>query len=188
MATSNSNNNEWLQIYQNNLVAGQSQPIRFGWSGDVVTDATTVTTTASNTASSGSNQLGRVIRPNNPRRRSRASRRTPTTLLNTDTTNFRAMVQQFTGGGGGPTAFASPPTSLNNYSNDSTGLSYYGTGSRITAPALGGYNVELRQPQHQQYYTAGGGDHQLGFVQSVQEGGMGNFSGDSNNVGNDSMF
>ncbi|KAF0902625.1 hypothetical protein E2562_018256 [Oryza meyeriana var. granulata] len=31
------------------------------------------------------------------RRRSRASRRAPVTLLNTDTTNFRAMVQQFTG-------------------------------------------------------------------------------------------
>ncbi|KAK4796364.1 hypothetical protein SAY86_028690 [Trapa natans] len=39
---------------------------------------------------------GRVSKPK--RRRSRASRRTPTTLLSTDTTNFRAMVQQFTGG------------------------------------------------------------------------------------------
>ncbi|PWA41842.1 VQ motif-containing protein 22 [Artemisia annua] len=187
MATSNSNNNEWLQIYQNNLVTGQSQPVRFGWSGDVVTDATTVTTTTSTTASSGNNQLGRVIRPNNPRRRSRASRRTPTTLLNTDTSNFRAMVQQFTGGGNGSNAFASAPTSMNSYNTDSPGLSYHGTGSRITAPPLGGYSVELRPPLHQQYYSAGG-DHQYGFVQSVQEGGMGNFSGDNNNFGNDSMF
>ncbi|KAI9126677.1 hypothetical protein K1719_002273 [Acacia pycnantha] len=31
------------------------------------------------------------------RRRSRASKRTPTTLLNANTTNFRALVQQFTG-------------------------------------------------------------------------------------------
>ncbi|KAG0499501.1 hypothetical protein HPP92_003764 [Vanilla planifolia] len=31
------------------------------------------------------------------RKRPRASRRTPTTLLNTDASNFRAMVQQFTG-------------------------------------------------------------------------------------------
>ncbi|KAG8069914.1 hypothetical protein GUJ93_ZPchr0006g41568 [Zizania palustris] len=51
---------------------------------------------------------GRVGKP--ARRRSRASRRAPVTLLNTDTSNFRAMVQQFTGipsgpyggGGGGP--------------------------------------------------------------------------------------
>ncbi|RRT41008.1 hypothetical protein B296_00028390 [Ensete ventricosum] len=38
---------------------------------------------------------GRVGKP--VRRRSRATRRAPTTMLNTDTTNFRAMVQQFTG-------------------------------------------------------------------------------------------
>lgn len=46
---------------------------------------------------------GRGARP--IRRRSRASRRTPTTLLNTDTTNFRAMVQHFTGS---PAAAATP--------------------------------------------------------------------------------
>ncbi|KAL5982164.1 hypothetical protein ACLOJK_016233 [Asimina triloba] len=35
--------------------------------------------------------------PRNPKKRSRASRRAPTTVLTTDTTNFRAMVQEFTG-------------------------------------------------------------------------------------------
>ncbi|URD86027.1 VQ motif [Musa troglodytarum] len=43
---------------------------------------------------------GRVGKP--VRRRSRATRRAPTTMLNTDTTNFRAMVQQFTGVPSGP--------------------------------------------------------------------------------------
>ncbi|KAF7834286.1 rho GTPase-activating protein gacII-like isoform X1 [Senna tora] len=38
---------------------------------------------------------GNVVR--NPKKRSRASRRAPTTVLTTDTTNFRAMVQEFTG-------------------------------------------------------------------------------------------
>ncbi|XP_038883509.1 protein transport protein SEC31-like [Benincasa hispida] len=33
----------------------------------------------------------------NPRKRTRASRRAPTTILTTDTSNFRAMVQEFTG-------------------------------------------------------------------------------------------
>ncbi|KAL4297720.1 hypothetical protein GQ457_12G016390 [Hibiscus cannabinus] len=33
----------------------------------------------------------------NPKKRTRASRRAPTTVLATDTTNFRAMVQEFTG-------------------------------------------------------------------------------------------
>uniref|UniRef100_UPI001CB9C843 VQ motif-containing protein 22-like n=1 Tax=Erigeron canadensis TaxID=72917 RepID=UPI001CB9C843 len=33
----------------------------------------------------------------NPKKRSRASRKAPTTVLTTDTSNFRAMVQEFTG-------------------------------------------------------------------------------------------
>ncbi|XP_044470820.1 putative uncharacterized protein DDB_G0277255 [Mangifera indica] len=40
----------------------------------------------------GNNNLVR-----NPKKRSRASRRAPTTVLTTDTSNFRAMVQEFTG-------------------------------------------------------------------------------------------
>ncbi|XP_051143978.1 proline-rich receptor-like protein kinase PERK10 [Andrographis paniculata] len=35
--------------------------------------------------------------PRNPRKRSRPSRRAPTTVMTTDTANFRAMVQEFTG-------------------------------------------------------------------------------------------
>ncbi|CAH9104579.1 unnamed protein product [Cuscuta europaea] len=56
--------------------------------------------TATGPISSPSNGLspdGRVAKP--ARRRPRASRRTPTTVFNTDPSNFRAMVQQFTGGG-----------------------------------------------------------------------------------------
>ncbi|KAD4178194.1 hypothetical protein R6Q59_021749 [Mikania micrantha] len=181
MATSN---NEWLHIYQNNLT-GQPQPTTLRWPGDV-TDSTTVTATTT-TASSVSNQLGRVTRPNNTRRRTRASRRTPTTLLNTDTTNFRAMVQQFTGGnfcGGGAdvgsSAFVAAPATvgprqpaLSSYNtNYSTGLSYYGTASTVSDQPVvggGGYSMEFRQPQQQHYYTTvadnGGvdGGHQHGW-------------------------
>ncbi|KAL8215567.1 hypothetical protein R6Q57_022404 [Mikania cordata] len=35
--------------------------------------------------------------PKNPKKRTRASRRAPTTVLTTDTSNFRQMVQEFTG-------------------------------------------------------------------------------------------
>ncbi|KAK6940144.1 VQ protein [Dillenia turbinata] len=45
----------------------------------------------------------------NPRKRTRASRRAPTTVLTTDTTNFRAMVQEFTG-------IPAPPFSASPYS------------------------------------------------------------------------
>ncbi|XP_019185167.1 PREDICTED: uncharacterized protein LOC109180151 [Ipomoea nil] len=50
--------------------------------------------TAADAAAAGKDH-GRVMR--NPKKRSRASRRAPTTVLTTDTTNFRAMVQEFTG-------------------------------------------------------------------------------------------
>ncbi|XP_024963605.1 VQ motif-containing protein 22-like [Cynara cardunculus var. scolymus] len=178
MATSN---NEWLQIYQNNLT-GTAQPTVVRWSGDVITEATTVTT-----ASTASSHLTRVTRPINPRRRSRASRRTPVTLLNTDTTNFRAMVQQFTGiggggGGGGSTSFPAVPTtvspsqSLTSYNTNSSGFNHY-------SAAAGGYDLEFRQslPQQQRYYTmaaenggaASDGDNQHGFFQRLLEEGMG---------------
>ncbi|CAN0920033.1 hypothetical protein LINGRAHAP2_LOCUS31799 [Linum grandiflorum] len=42
------------------------------------------------------NQNQRVV-SRNPKKRTRASRRAPTTVLTTDTSNFRAMVQEFTG-------------------------------------------------------------------------------------------
>ncbi|XP_027920290.1 probable inactive serine/threonine-protein kinase scy2 [Vigna unguiculata] len=50
--------------------------------------------TTTNSISTNNNNTN-VVR--NPKKRSRASRRAPTTVLTTDTTNFRAMVQEFTG-------------------------------------------------------------------------------------------
>ncbi|KAJ8765500.1 hypothetical protein K2173_014622 [Erythroxylum novogranatense] len=44
----------------------------------------------------------------NPKKRSRASRRAPTTVLTTDTNNFRAMVQEFTGIPAPPFTSSSP--------------------------------------------------------------------------------
>ncbi|XP_010552069.1 PREDICTED: VQ motif-containing protein 22-like [Tarenaya hassleriana] len=75
------------------------------------------TTTASSAGDSlpSPPETGRVSRP--ARRRSRASRRAPTTRLNTDTSNFRAMVQQYTGGpsamnfGSGSGFTLTPPSS-----------------------------------------------------------------------------
>ncbi|XP_004502434.1 uncharacterized protein [Cicer arietinum] len=48
-----------------------------------------------NNNNNNNNSNNNVVR--NPKKRSRASRRAPTTVLTTDTTNFRAMVQEFTG-------------------------------------------------------------------------------------------
>ncbi|KAL9316860.1 hypothetical protein ACSQ67_017861 [Phaseolus vulgaris] len=80
-------NHRCLNYYQQTQFSGGQELLPSS-----VSDATTVTTTA---APAQLSPEGRVSKP--VRRRCRASRRTPTTLLNTDATNFRAMVQQFTG-------------------------------------------------------------------------------------------
>ncbi|XP_022766383.1 uncharacterized protein LOC111311274 [Durio zibethinus] len=64
----------------------------------------------------------------NPKKRTRASRRAPTTVLTTDTTNFRAMVQEFTG-------IPAPPFSGSSYSRR-LDLFGSGTGSGIRSSHL----------------------------------------------------
>ncbi|XP_071711373.1 uncharacterized protein [Rutidosis leptorrhynchoides] len=53
------------------------------------------TNTKTGHGSDHNHQLG--VTNKNPKKRTRASRRAPTTVLTTDTTNFRQMVQEFTG-------------------------------------------------------------------------------------------
>ncbi|XP_035544731.1 VQ motif-containing protein 22-like [Juglans regia] len=95
---------DWLPFYDR--VAIERQPVLSH--GAQISDATVVTTsveTDTNISSPSSNpsfaangQLTPKGSPSKPiRRRSRASKRTPTTLLNANTSNFRALVQQFTG-------------------------------------------------------------------------------------------
>ncbi|KAL7104396.1 hypothetical protein ACP275_08G241900 [Erythranthe tilingii] len=64
----------------------------------------------------------------NPKKRSRASRRAPTTVLTTDTTNFRAMVQEFTG-------IPAPPFNNNNNSSfPRSRFDLFGTTTHLDAP------------------------------------------------------
>ncbi|CAH8380735.1 unnamed protein product [Eruca vesicaria subsp. sativa] len=95
------NSNDWSHLYNNN----NNQTF---YTTSTITSTAVATTTAASPSGEATSmdsrlspETGRVTKP--ARRRSRASRRTPTTLLNTDTSNFRAMVQQFTGG---PSAMA----------------------------------------------------------------------------------
>ncbi|KAJ0494525.1 putative VQ motif-containing protein [Helianthus annuus] len=136
-------NNPWLQFHQNN----QPPTVQ-------TTDHVTPVVTSPNPNPTGSNHLNRVTRPTIARKRSRASRKTPTTLLNTDTTNFRAMVQRFTGGcntGGGDDSSVPFPVSsahqvLNTYNTTSTGFS---EGMRLNES----HNMEFRLPNNQPYFT-----------------------------------
>nr|GMC94716.1 rho GTPase-activating protein gacF-like [Ipomoea batatas]GMC98908.1 rho GTPase-activating protein gacF-like [Ipomoea batatas] len=63
--------------------------------GALAAQSAPVSFSGATAASGGACDQPHVVR--NPKKRSRASRRAPTTVLTTDTSNFRAMVQEFTG-------------------------------------------------------------------------------------------
>ncbi|KAF8691204.1 hypothetical protein HU200_040324 [Digitaria exilis] len=150
------------------------------------TEVTTVTTSPAATVSSPTSggsagsptrappgvEGGRVGKP--ARRRSRASRRAPVTMLSTDTSNFRAMVQQFTGIPSGPYG----PTSASGGPVISFGSGEYGSAPLVRPsptsavmsfdhhmaaaqhrPAVvSSLQSQLFRPQQQQYAAGGGGD------------------------------
>ncbi|CAI9759912.1 unnamed protein product [Fraxinus pennsylvanica] len=149
-----SNSTDWMQFYQHNL-SGQPQNTP-SFNGSVSESVMVANATAGGATAPAQSNLspsyynldmegGRASRP--LRRRSRASRRTPITLLNTDTSNFRAMVQQFTGGPS--SSFASRPE----YTN---GINFgFGHGTQqIMNPSAAmpprGFQVQF-QRQQQQY-------------------------------------
>ncbi|KAK9284450.1 hypothetical protein L1049_023623 [Liquidambar formosana] len=158
---------DWVQFYQHNHLSGQADaaaaaapPSRIMF-GEQVSDATVVTTavtsptapTPHGSATSASmnthlNPDGRVSKP--IRRRSRASRRTPTTLLNTDTTNFRAMVQQFTGGPSAPFASGSSHHGAPPSFGFGVGASRHHQVNHPTALMVPpGYQLQFQQQQQQ---------------------------------------
>ncbi|KAK8541683.1 hypothetical protein V6N13_137724 [Hibiscus sabdariffa] len=163
---------DWSHFYQQNL--SNQEPLF----GQQAYDTTVVTTTAAASAvgsvpasSSGGggghlSPEGHVGKP--ARKRSRASRRTPTTLFNTDPTNFRAMVQQFTGGPSFAQGSARP-------GGPGFGFSFGGrqphlNPGSLTAPPVG-FQLQYQQQQNQAYMfsldsndnnlRAGAGDHLL---------------------------
>ncbi|RYR65955.1 hypothetical protein Ahy_A03g011882 [Arachis hypogaea] len=71
------------------IIPSSSQQEQAGGVADVATNQ-------QNQGVPASSPPNRAVRAN-PKKRSRASRRAPTTVLTTDTSNFRAMVQEFTG-------------------------------------------------------------------------------------------
>lgn len=149
---------EWVQIYQRNIISEQAhtQP--------TATDAT----------SHGVISKGRVLKPT--RKRSRASRRSPTTILSTNTANFRAMVQQFTGGPAA-TQFATGGGHLPSGVSLNFGL---GTSQQMMVGRGGLSFVEELQglEEQQQYHVVSVNSNssndggQFGLVQSSRGGAM----------------
>jgi len=89
-------NNGAQEVRRRAVSASMSTDFKFA-------EATSVTTTELRSPPSASHGTSASLSVNGGaaakvgKKRSRASRRAPTTLLNTDTSNFRAMVQRFTG-------------------------------------------------------------------------------------------
>ncbi|XP_059284579.1 VQ motif-containing protein 22-like [Lycium ferocissimum] len=143
------NPTNWVQFYQQGQPQGSPQTTMF--SDGRVSDATVVTTTATSIISTPDHHHGpsdgRVSKP--IRRRSRASRRTPTTVLNTDTANFRAMVQQFTGG-----PIASQGTYLGFGSNNIHHQQIVNSVTTANSGAYNNNNIQFQQtlPQNQLPY------------------------------------
>ncbi|WOL12276.1 hypothetical protein Cni_G21042 [Canna indica] len=121
---------------------------------------------------------GRVGKP--VRRRSRASRRAPTTMLNTDTTNFRSMVQQFTGIPSGPYPAGYRPAAAGGGAVSNMG---YGFNEPINQTTLMSFTHLQQQHQYQQQsyqfsdnttpFTAvgGGNGRNDGFLQGLNNSG-----------------
>ncbi|KAJ4975410.1 hypothetical protein NE237_000516 [Protea cynaroides] len=141
------NPSDWFQFYRRNLTGEELQQSQA--SSEMygrVSDATVVTSAATGNPTH-LNAEGRVSKPS--RRRSRASRRAPTTLLNTDTTNFRAMVQQFTGVPSAPFTTGSQTDATSNFNFGLGSGQQHLSRATIMAPSSG-YHLQQQQFQQQQ--------------------------------------
>ncbi|XP_038898930.1 VQ motif-containing protein 22-like [Benincasa hispida] len=134
--------NRWLHMYHQNNLSNTQLPfhlsdhdqVNTNNNSDTVSDSTVVTAAVSSAttppASTGLNPDGSRVKP--VRKRSRASRRTPTTVLNTDAANFRAMVQQFTGG----------PSNANNNLHNFPTFGFPGNCQALFDPAAAAYHLQ----------------------------------------------
>ncbi|XP_073060183.1 VQ motif-containing protein 22-like [Primulina eburnea] len=132
--------NEWMQ-YQTSYISDISQIFP-----QPTADASFADSRNINLAPN----YGRISKP--LRRRSRASRRTPTTLFNTDTANFRSMVQRFTGAPSISTFSATPQPSGG---GETFALDEAATAINHAPDPAAGFHMQYSHPlgQQQQVFT-----------------------------------
>ncbi|XP_057430388.1 uncharacterized protein LOC130723384 [Lotus japonicus] len=145
---------QWMQM-QMQMQFYQQQPHMNGSVHALPPPNSTPTIPSENTILSPTNSLspkGSLSKP--IRRRSRSSKKTPTTLLNANTTNFRALVQQFTGC---PSTTTMPSPSLYkgpitlNFQQGSRHQIQHNTETRIMQPSSTRNNNQIyHQLQEQQ--------------------------------------
>ncbi|KAL0908768.1 hypothetical protein M5K25_023277 [Dendrobium thyrsiflorum] len=139
---------DWSQFYKDMASGRRDRPRQSHANAtSVIGDSTTeLTMPISIDVAAASGSRGKPA----ARKRSRTSRRAPTTLLNTDTSNFRAMVQQFTGAPSVPYTTSYMPagattTTLN------FGIGFNNPASQSTIlPSFGVLETRQNQYQYQQ--------------------------------------
>ncbi|KAI4318904.1 hypothetical protein MLD38_032559 [Melastoma candidum] len=142
---SNNDPHHWMHFYQlapfppSQLVSSASESNLLSTIPQSASPPPTAHPNPGTGVSAGLNPEGGVTKP--VRRRTRASRRTPTTVMNTDTSNFRAMVQQYTGG---------PPSSSFGSGSGPNMLSF-GFGQGAPASSGMGHVQYGHQQPYQQY-------------------------------------
>ncbi|KAK7412989.1 hypothetical protein VNO78_04794 [Psophocarpus tetragonolobus] len=145
---------QWMQLYQQQPLMDDGHAHALPPHSDASTVMTpsptpTLPSSESNSILSQLSPKGNVSKP--IRRRSRASKRTPTTLLNANTTNFRALVQQFTGC---PSTTMSTlgvhkgPITLN-FQQGSSGQKIHHNTNRVVLPFSGRTNNNNNNQVHQ---------------------------------------
>ncbi|KAE8684648.1 Choline-phosphate cytidylyltransferase B [Hibiscus syriacus] len=138
---------DWSHFYRQNLsdqVPVFGLPYGTTVATSTVTSSAVVSVPGNSTGGGHLSPEGRVGKP--ARKRSRASRRTPTTMFNTDTANFRAMVQQFTGSPSFAQGSARPGGPAFGFSLGGR-QSHLNPGS-LTAPPVG-FQLPYQQQQQQ---------------------------------------
>ncbi|XP_050368955.1 uncharacterized protein LOC126787059 [Argentina anserina] len=127
--------NELSQPYLTNSQLAAQVSRGGGAGGGSSTFTQLPTSSAPNDQTNTNNNVGGV-RNSNPKKRSRASRRAPTTVLTTDTTNFRAMVQEFTGIPAPPfTSSPFPRSRLDLFGSSATSMARSGPGQNHMDPS-----------------------------------------------------
>lgn len=133
---------DWLQFYQNMASGRRHQPSQSFADASATAESTAGPTMPISIDVGVAGGSGG--KPS--RKRPRTSRRAPTTLLNTDTSNFRAMVQRFTGVQSAPYGTAVVPgggTTLN------FGIGFNNPASQPAA--LPSFEAEETRPNQYQY-------------------------------------
>ncbi|XVF00472.1 hypothetical protein REPUB_Repub04eG0004100 [Reevesia pubescens] len=110
MSTTVATSSEWMQFYEQTVDELSASSLGFSDATIVATSVSSESNLSPSTSClhSATDQLKPKGSSSKPiRRRSRVSKKTPTTLLNANASNFRALVQQFTG-------YPSTPLSIGN--------------------------------------------------------------------------